>query len=51
MSEDQALEANHLIQAYQTELMDMVRVNVMLKALIAQKDQQLRELSNGHNSD
>ena len=51
MSEGQELDANYLVQAYQAELMDMLRVNVMLKALIAQKDQQLREISNGHNPD
>lgn len=50
MNDSQPLEATILIEVYQTELMDMLRTNLMLKALLAQKDQelaQLKEKSNG----
>ena len=47
---DIPLEANYLIEAYQNELTESVRMNVMLKAILTQKEkeiQELREKSNG----
>lgn len=48
------LEAGHLIDAYQSELAEYVRINVTLKAMISQKDREIQELKekvNGHHSD